>query len=466
MMKTFKDLPMPPSLPILGHAHKLNKKALHLSLEKWAREYNFEPYRFQIGSLKFVVLSKPDHVRHVLKKRPSDFRRMREMSKIFDEVGFSSVFTKEGEEWRRQRPMIVPAFTKQSLTSFIPQIARKAARLRERLQNYKGEPIEIRHDFRRFSVDVGCLLVFGIDLKNIEEVDHHVLHTFHNVVDTMNKRLRKIVPYWRIVKLPVDRRFDESIQELKDMVISIARDVRSKMERKEDVGEHCILHTMLQAVEGEDRVLTDEELFANMMILVLGSEGTTAAMLSWLCFYLSQSEALQTKLRDEVSGFDIETVNYDALENLPLTEAVIEEVFRIRSTVPGLVLEALEDTAVDHLQVDKGTRIFALTRVDGIKDPETDMVFNPQRWLNDDGGLISLGDARQKQFPFGYGPRVCPGAALSNLEMKIVIAMLVKSFQLEIVDKEAVEEVYMTSAVPDNLRIKAVALQDAPAKAA
>ncbi|WP_168194821.1 cytochrome P450 [Chromobacterium phragmitis] len=461
-MKRFNDLPAPPSLPFLGNAHQLDKKGLHLTLEKWAREYRQEPFRFQLGPLKFIVLSRPEDVRCVLKERPTQFRRMREMSKIFDEVGFSSVFTKEGEAWRRQRRMMQPAFTKHTLVPFVPQIARKALQLRDRLQKSNGEPLEIRHDFRRFTVDVGCLLVFGVDLNNLADDDNHVLHTFHNVVHTMNKRLRSLVPYWRLVKMPVDRRFDGSIQELRDMVTGIAHDVRARMKRGEDLGEHCILHTMLAASEGDDATLTDDELFANMMILVLGSEGSTAAMLSWICFYLSQDEVLQQRLREELCDFDLETVDYDAIESLPLTEAVIEETFRIRSTVPALVLEALEDTEVGELHVDRGTRVFALTRVNGIMDTARDMVFDPRRWLNEDGSLASLKDARQTQFPFGYGPRVCPGAPLSNIELKLAIAMLVKHFKLEIVDGEAVEEVFMASAVPDNFRVKAIPLPKRP----
>ncbi len=231
------------------------------------------------------------------------------------------------------------------------------------------------------------------------------------------------------------------------------------MRRNDDIGDHCILHTMLRAADGEAPTLTDDELFANMMILVLGSEGSTAAMISWLCFYLSQDDVMQQRLRDEMSIFDIDNVHFDDIENLPYTEAVIEETFRIRSTVPALVLEALSDTNVGELHVERGMRIFALTRVNGIMNPERDMVFDPQRWLSDDGALVNLKEARQTQFPFGFGPRVCPGAPLSNIELKIAIAMLVKSFRLEIVDRDSVKEVFMASAVPQNLKVRAVPLQ-------
>ncbi|MGY2288356.1 cytochrome P450 [Pseudomonas sp. SDO528_S397] len=459
-MKTLKDLPKRRGLPLLGNLHQLDKTALHLSLEQWARDFHHEPFRLQMANMHFVVFSNPEQVRYILKHRPSKFRRMKEMAKLFDEVGFSSLFTDEGEAWKRQRRLIMPAFSKRSLVAFTPQIAQTALKLRDRLRASAGEALDVRDDLRRFSVDVSCLLVFGFDLKSLENNDSQSLHTFHDVVNTINKRMQAVVPYWRVVKLPSDHRFDRSMDDLKNMVIGIARDTRERMQRQEDMGAHCVLHTMLEAVDAEDSALTDDELFANMMILILGSEGTTAAMLAWLCYFLGQDPVLQAKLRREVAHLDLEQLDYHTLADLPLTEAVIEETFRIKSTVPALLLEALEDTVVDDIELAQGTKIFALTRVDGLKDLEQDSVFDVERWLDEERAK----EARLKQFPFGHGPRSCPGAPLANVELKVAVAMLVKYFDLELIDKDQVKDVFTTSAVPDNLkiRLRARAEQDVP----
>lgn len=453
-MKTLKDLPQRRGLPLLGNLHQLDKTALHLSLEQWARDFHHEPFRLQMAHMHFVVFSKPEQVRYILKHRPSQFRRMKEMARLFDEVGFSSLFTDEGEAWKRQRRLIMPAFSKRSLVAFTPQIANTALKLRDRLRNSLGQAVDLRDDLRRFSVDVSCLLVFGVDLKSLDNDDSQSLQTFHDVVNTINQRMQAVVPYWRLLKLPADRRFDRSMNDLKNMVIGIARDTRERMRRHEDMGAHCVLHTMLEAVDSEDGALTDDELFANMMILILGSEGTTAAMLGWLCFFLGQDPALQESLRREVARLDLHRLDYHALADLPLTEAVIEETFRIKSTVPALLVETLEDTVIDDIELEKGTRIFALTRIGGLKDLEQDSVFDPYRWLDEQHALIDMKEARQKQFPFGYGPRSCPGAPLANVELKVAVAMLVKYFDLELIDKDQVKDVFTTSAVPDNLKIR------------
>ncbi|PXX69498.1 Cytochrome P450 [Pseudomonas sp. LAMO17WK12:I10] len=453
-MKTLKDLPKRRGLPLLGNLHQLDKNAFHLSVEQWARDFGLAPFRLQIASMHCVVFSEPEQVRYILKHRPSQFRRMKEMARLFDEVGFSSLFTDEGESWKRQRRLVMPAFAKRSLVAFTPQIASTALKLRDRLRGNLEQALDLRDDLRRFSVDVSCLLVFGFDLKSLENDYSQSLQTFHDVVNTINNRMRAVVPYWRVFKLPSDHRFDRSMNDLKNMVIGIARDTRERMRHQEDVGAHCILHTMLEAVDSEEGALTDDELFANMMALILAGEGTTSAMLGWLCYFLGQDPVLQDNLRNEVASLDLHQLDYHALADLPLTEAVIEETFRIKSTLPLMVMETLEDTVIDDIELAQGTKMLVLTRIDGLKDLEQDSVFNPYRWLDEPHALIDMRETRKKQFPYGYGPRSCPGASLAHVELKVAVAMLVKYFDLELIDKDQIKEVFTTFAVPDKLKIR------------
>lgn len=43
---------------------------------------------------------------------------------------------------------------------------------------------------------------------------------------------------------------------------------------------------------------------------------------------------------------------------------------------------------------------------------------------------------------------------MANLELKVAVAMLVKYFELELIDKDQVKEVFTTSAVPNDLKIR------------
>ena len=80
-------------------------------------------------------------------------------------------------------------------------------------------------------------------------------------------------------------------------------------------------------------------------------------------------------------------------------------------------------------------------------------VFSPERWL--DGELSAGDDPARKLFPFGGGPRFCPGRFLALAEVKMVTSMLARSFSLTF-DRNAppVKEMFTFTVTPSSLPIK------------
>ena len=56
--------------------------------------------------------------------------------------------------------------------------------------------------------------------------------------------------------------------------------------------------------------------------------------------------------------------------------------------------------------------------------------FRPERWLDEAEPALSSA-AKRAAMPFGSGPRICPGRYLALLEMKMAMAMLLASFDIE-----------------------------------
>src|SRR5205814_1425789 len=81
--------------------------------------------------------------------------------------------------------------------------------------------------------------------------------------------------------------------------------------------------------------------------------------------------------------------------------------------------------------------------------PET---FRPERWL--EGPAAGAHDPAA-HIPFGSGPRLCPGRSLALLEMKVVLAMLYKSFEVTRVGAaQEVGEVFAFTMGPRGLRVR------------
>ena len=79
--------------------------------------------------------------------------------------------------------------------------------------------------------------------------------------------------------------------------------------------------------------------------------------------------------------------------------------------------------------------------------------FDPGRWLlpredrpapHDEGAFV----------PFGAGPRLCPGRHLALLEIRMVLAMLYRNFEVAPAAGPAVEERLAFTMVPANLFVR------------
>jgi cytochrome P450 len=193
------------------------------------------------------------------------------------------------------------------------------------------------------------------------------------------------------------------------------------------------------------------------MTMLLAGEDTTAFTLAWAVHQMCESPAAVQALRaelDAVLGEGTVPAGIDETSRLPYAAAVASETMRLRPVAPVILFEALTDTAVADVAIPAGTNVLVLTRPPGrdphnFADPES---FRPERWLeqppagaHDPGTLL----------PFGSGPRICPGRSLALLEMKVVLAMLYRNFDVARRGPPSdVEEVFAFTMGPSRLAVQ------------
>jgi cytochrome P450 len=145
---------------------------------------------------------------------------------------------------------------------------------------------------------------------------------------------------------------------------------------------------------------------------------------------------------------DIETAN-----KLTGAGAVANETMRLRPVAPILFLEAKVETVVGDLLVPAGTRVAVLARPaacdpDHFVEPHA---FQPRRWLGETVGPHDI----SAHIPFGSGPRICPGRGLALLEMKLLLSMLYRNFNVERVGRaEGVRENFAFAMLPVGLKVR------------
>lgn len=458
--RRIEDLPGPPGIPLLGNALQVNPDQLHLVLEGWAREYG-PTFAYRMGPRRILVVSDATLIEPILRARPETFRRSSVLEPVFAEMGLAGVFSAEGAAWRSQRRLAMEALSHRHLRGFYATLEGVTRRLRTRWEGKaaSGATLDIAEELKRFTVDVTTTLTFGHDVNTIEQEDDVIQHKLGHVFPALNRRLFALFPTWRWVRMPRDRRLDRALAELRTWLGERIAEARARLEhdpaRAERPGN--FLESMIAARDSEGRAFPDSVIFGNAMTMLLAGEDTTAYTLAWAVHHLCDAPAVVDRLRVESDTLlgpaaiarDIETAN-----RLTYAGAVANEAMRLRPVAPLLFVEANHDVTVGDIAVPRGAWLTVLTRppaVDG-RNFEDPAAFRPERWIDELRG----GGAHEPMahMPFGSGPRICPGRTLALLEMKMVLAMLFGTFEVERMAHGEVHEQFAFTMSPGAVRVR------------
>ena len=455
--RSIAELPGPKGLPWIGNALDLDVPRLHLVLEDWARTYG-STFQLLAGGRRFVVVSEPGLIEQALRDRPETYSRDAKVAPVFSELGVAGVFSVEGAGWRPQRRLAMEALSQRHLRGFYDTLAKVAARLHARWARAaaSGEVVDMPDDLMRFTVDVTTALAFGCDLNTLEGGDDVIQRELSLVFPTFARRLNSLIPYWRWIRLPEDRRVDRAIAALRVWIAELIAEARRKLAADPTRKPENFLESMVAGRDEHGQPFADEVLFGNAMTMLLAGEDTTANSVAWaihlLCDHPEEVAALRRQL-DEQLGEHAVPPDLEAANRIDRATAIANEAMRLRPVAPLNFVQANSDTVLGDFHIPKGTPVILLGRIAAtdarhFSSPEC---FRPARWLDKSEPVHDAGAS----MPFGSGPRICPGRSLALVEMRVLLATLYRSFAVERVgDGKDVREVYAFTVGPSHLKVR------------
>jgi len=443
-----EHLPGPSGLPLVGNIG-LDAAHFHQTLEQWARDHG-PVYRFHMLDRRFIVTSRRADIAQILHDRPDQWRRTRRIASILEEAATGGVFSAEGEEWRRQRKMVMHALTPEVINRFHPTLTAMTERLRKRwvAAAEAGQPQRLLRDLKAFALDVAIGMAMGQDQNMLEHEDNPLQQDIEFVFSQVARRVVAPVAYWRTVKLPADRATDAAGLRIRTTVDGFIAEARARMAANPILYDKPtnLLEAMLVARDLPDSGIDDRVVQANSLTMVFAGEDTTANTIAWLLHLLAQNPPAAARLAQEADASP-------ALDQMPYLDACVQEAMRLKPVAPIMAAEAVNDVALGGVQVPAGVVVFMLLRHSfALEAPlEDGAEFRPERWL-DPAMKQKLDDPARKMVPFGGGPRFCPGRYLAMCEIRMVMSMLVRSFTIETAaDAAPVEEMFTFTMTPSAL---------------
>jgi cytochrome P450 len=437
---------MPGGHWLLGHALEFGRDPL--ALFQRAREHG-DVVRIRFGPFRVYVLNSPGAIRQALVGEARKLSKGLNFGRAKRMIGGGLVMA-EGESHQRQRRLMQPAFHR-------AEIARYAGTMRDvavpRISAWPdGGTLAFDREMRSLTLTVltRTLLSSDIGADAIDEIERLLRVLLSELV---TQGISANVPGLGWVPTRSNRRFSAANRRLRALLTDVIDGYRSRGVGGPGEGHDDLISILMRARDDDTGAgMTNEQLRDEATTLVIAGSETTGNTIAWACYLLARHPQIQERLQAEadlvLGGAD---ADYETLNSLPFTRAVITETLRLYSPVWILPRRALVDVELGGHLLGAGSRMFfspyALNRDARLhRDPDR---FDPDRW----GADYSRSDVRATFFPFGQGIRNCIGEGFAWTESLLLLSAIAARWQLRLADGAAVRPLVSSTLVPSELPI-------------
>lgn len=413
---------LPPSLRtdlIGGHFRSFRKDATGF-LERLSKLGDVTSFR--LGPQQAYFLNDPELIRDLLVVNAHKFKKGRALQRAKTLLG-EGLLTSEGEFHLRQRRMIQPAFHRAQIADYSRSMVELAE---ETSDNWRDrETLDIDREMMHLTLRIVGKTLFS---ANVEDDADAVGKAMTSMTTLFNFLLLPFSEWLQKLPLPHSKRFKSARGTLDSVIYAIINDRRRSGENKGD-----LLSMLLNAQDEDDgSVMTDEQVRDEALTLFLAGHETTANLLTFTWYVLSQNPDAEAKLHEEIDRvLNGRSPTFEDISKLTYCEHVIAESMRLYPPAWAIGRLATEDHEFGGFPVAKGSLILIspyITHRDKRfwSEPE---VFRPERW---EMQSVKVAGQRYIYFPFGGGIRRCIGEGFAWTEGILLLATLAGKWKLEL----------------------------------
>jgi cytochrome P450 len=380
-----------------------------------------------VGPLRIVVVGDPSQLNELLARPVTSFRWGHALNGLRFYVGDCSVIVADGDDHRRRRAMVQPAFARRRLDTWIPMIVEETdATIDRELSSVRGE-IDLFPIGRRLVLRVVMQALFSRGLPADAATFDRLIEPAKTYLEQSGiRQLPHPFPYTRRARCRKARRELDAVVD-----VEIARRRRLPVPEAGDVLD------MLLVAGDPATTPSDAEIRDQVVTLIAAGYDTTASALAWTLLRAAATPGVWSQVREEADRVLTPDVNATAtqLHQLTYARAVVQESLRLHP--PGVFAprQATTDVDVGPYRIRRGSMILWSPYLAG-RDPNTwddPLSFRPDRHVDPtDEQAVAM---RAAWVPFGRGPRQCVGFALAEMELVLMVARLAQRLDVDLAQR-------------------------------
>ncbi|XP_018553990.1 cytochrome P450 4B1 [Lates calcarifer] len=438
--RSIEAFPGPKGHWLFGHVLEFKQDGTDLEkIVTWGQEY---PYAFPLWFGPFVCflnIHHPDYVKTILTStEPKDDFAYRFIESWIGE----GLLVSKGQKWFRHRRLLTPGFHYDVLKPYVKLMSDSAKTMLDKWESYanSNESFELFEHVSLMTLDsiLKCAFSYSSNCQT-EGGTNTYIKAVYELSDLINLRFRTF-PYHNDLIFylsPHGYRHRKACKVAHSHTAEVIRKRKEVLKEEKQLDRIQakrnldFLDILLFARDEKQQGLSDEDLRAEVDTFMFEGHDTTASGISFILYSLACHPEHQKICREEIlealHGKD--TMEWEDLSKIPYTTMCIKESLRLYPPVPGISRNTTKPmTFFDGRTLPAGchvgTSVYGIHRNAAVwENPD---VFDPLRFLPENVSKRSP----HAFVPFAAGPRNCIGQTFAMNEMKVVIALTLKRYQL------------------------------------
>ncbi|KAG0429852.1 hypothetical protein HPB47_023225 [Ixodes persulcatus] len=360
-------------------------------------------------------------------------------------------YSRTGDAWRFKKKVLTPAFHFGALDDYMDIFNENGDSLVkhicEAIDAAPSDPVPLFNIAQKCTMDIIAEVTMGKKLGLQENKNPSLVASFNRAM--MLVPVRCLSPwFWVQAIYDITRQgkgFKDAVQEMVNLTRSVMHQhletsngkkltsTFSPHDDEADSSKKTPLIDRLMKKQSEDEKYTLDDVVGDINTILGGGNDTSALAVCWALNLLGHNADAQRKAHeelDEIFGSNrYGEITADDLKKMKYLECCLKEALRLYPSFPVIGRTLEEDLVIDGQMVPKGVTcviaIFSIHRnPKHFKDPDS---FVPERFMTE--------EIKQRHpfsyIPFSKGLRVCIGDKFAMVEMKMLLAKVLRTFQVE-----------------------------------
>ncbi|XP_075973822.1 cytochrome P450 4C1-like [Anticarsia gemmatalis] len=446
-----KKIPGPKNHFILGNALAIMVSPVEIMKagRRFAKTWKEGIYRFWMCPMAAVNIFNPEDIETI-----TSTIKHNEKSALYVLLSpwlGEGLLLSKGTKWQERRKILTPTFHFNILRQFFEVMEENSYQLVESLGKTAGETIDIVPYITECTLQTICETAMGTKLNDkTTQGAKPYKQAMKDLVQVMYQRATKIPLYSDFIFYlsPLGRKQSKLLKIVHDFTGRVIQDRTEYIQKyginygddtanndddiyvyREKKKKIAMLDLLITAAD--DGLIDKQGIQEEVDTFMFEGHDTTAAGLTFCLMLLANHKEVQDKIfaeLNEIFGDYKGPIKVEDLNKMKYLECCIKESLRLYPPVHFISRNLKEPVVLSNYEVPAGVfchiHIFDLHRREDIYP--NPLEFKPERFFPEN----SKGRHPYAYLPFSAGPRNCIGQKFALMELKCVVAAVLRQFEL------------------------------------